>query len=860
MVTHMKTTEEKDKAVESSERRRPQLQKQKGFNDDENQFKTKLSSVKEISVEKPTPMLIKLKQTSLNENLIFKVEQQNKRPVKKQTSLREDILGPAFRRADKTEPCTAYSTAQSSLKRLRDSFSRMTSSVSQSIRISSSDLSESSLKSSLVKMIQQFRTEDRCRSASPSTSEVPLEVRTHPKITRIQSMEMSGSLSPSWRSKDYLTRTISESNTEDVMHKSPSRIFLERKLTREEGSDSSKDSSLQSDTSVDSEDSCVSVIFIPKEALLASKQELAENKNLSPKTRNSSSSSNSDNSIHDNKSPPKSPALTLAQRRALANSRSFSPNSVFSTPVSNSKFVFPEKNDKVPEIVIPSVIVSITDTSSTEESIAQSSFCEISSSSISSKELISSAISLPVTDIDVAVEKSEQGRKDKDIQEDMKENAINEASMPNEPSENTTQVPLWKRRTQTKISLTMERDPVVVVTKRQDGFKKRFVPRMLSYEIFNPETDDIDSDSDASSTPDSASTIFDSEKIWKLRKVFSEAAMNKDLESSDSECDDTATRFAKNRRSTILASGINVPNEKEEEDVCVSDAAGTEIKVIDQTGFSTTPEATKSVLEPLEAAVKEMEKRVEPERDVAPEESFPYRGALSCVAEETEVKSCLGSENSVAVRKQAPSKVASSLRLPSSHGHVRHSIAATEQLDKDKLDFLKDRKVHSLDNTRPRLTLQRRIGEFWEKDRERQILLEFMKEIKDEMDEEVEKLNSSSYPSTSSFGETSTGSSFSSSEYLKPRSTPISNKPQRNNNPKLTPEFRDSSLSLSTSQDSLPSDNGGAPTLHRYYHVFSEGELDRLIERHVPNLDIVSSYYDHANWCVVAEKVQLWTI
>ncbi|GLG93364.1 Uncharacterized protein GBIM_00791 [Gryllus bimaculatus] len=67
-----------------------------------------------------------------------------------------------------------------------------------------------------------------------------------------------------------------------------------------------------------------------------------------------------------------------------------------------------------------------------------------------------------------------------------------------------------------------------------------------------------------------------------------------------------------------------------------------------------------------------------------------------------------------------------------------------------------------------------------------------------------------------------------------------------------------SSLSGSTSQESLPSDNGGgAITFHRYYHVFREGELDQLIERYVENLHIISSYYDHANWCVVAEKVQI---
>ncbi len=46
----------------------------------------------------------------------------------------------------------------------------------------------------------------------------------------------------------------------------------------------------------------------------------------------------------------------------------------------------------------------------------------------------------------------------------------------------------------------------------------------------------------------------------------------------------------------------------------------------------------------------------------------------------------------------------------------------------------------------------------------------------------------------------------------------------------------------------------------RFYHVFREGELDYLINRYVENLHIISSYYDHANWCVVAEKVNVWTI
>ncbi|XP_054660671.1 probable tRNA methyltransferase 9B isoform X1 [Grus americana] len=46
----------------------------------------------------------------------------------------------------------------------------------------------------------------------------------------------------------------------------------------------------------------------------------------------------------------------------------------------------------------------------------------------------------------------------------------------------------------------------------------------------------------------------------------------------------------------------------------------------------------------------------------------------------------------------------------------------------------------------------------------------------------------------------------------------------------------------------------------RYYHVFKEGELAELIERHVPELHITHSYFDHANWCVIAEKTQVWKI
>lgn len=44
-----------------------------------------------------------------------------------------------------------------------------------------------------------------------------------------------------------------------------------------------------------------------------------------------------------------------------------------------------------------------------------------------------------------------------------------------------------------------------------------------------------------------------------------------------------------------------------------------------------------------------------------------------------------------------------------------------------------------------------------------------------------------------------------------------------------------------------------AGSYQRYYHVFKEGELPGLVSK-VSQLLILDSYYDHENWCVVAER------
>jgi len=49
-------------------------------------------------------------------------------------------------------------------------------------------------------------------------------------------------------------------------------------------------------------------------------------------------------------------------------------------------------------------------------------------------------------------------------------------------------------------------------------------------------------------------------------------------------------------------------------------------------------------------------------------------------------------------------------------------------------------------------------------------------------------------------------------------------------------------------------DNLNQDSCLRFYHVFAEGELVELIHLHVPHLRIVEARYEHANWCVIAQK------
>nr|XP_013804921.1 PREDICTED: probable tRNA methyltransferase 9-like protein [Apteryx mantelli mantelli] len=69
-----------------------------------------------------------------------------------------------------------------------------------------------------------------------------------------------------------------------------------------------------------------------------------------------------------------------------------------------------------------------------------------------------------------------------------------------------------------------------------------------------------------------------------------------------------------------------------------------------------------------------------------------------------------------------------------------------------------------------------------------------------------------------------------------------------------TTDSTDSALDSAVSFGDQTADTLDTKAFMRYYHVFREGELCSLVEENMPELQILSSCYDHGNWCIIAEK------
>ena len=254
------------------------------------------------------------KQASLNENLIHseRILEREKlqAEIVKQRSLNDSYL---YGKPEHTEPVTqdGFLASYKRLRIIRDSLGKLSESLE---KIAENDPPASSLKNGFVKMVRQWtdstvvpeegsnsavpKTEPGSEPNGPEQTQLPAESRCASDLSTVPSPSAPEPIStpdradptpPDLSPKPAVAPVTCSRVERRAMYRFASR---ERRTSREESSDSSKENSFQSDTSLDSEDSCVSVIFVPKrDAAMSASEHGVKPRSCSVSSESSGSSS-----------------------------------------------------------------------------------------------------------------------------------------------------------------------------------------------------------------------------------------------------------------------------------------------------------------------------------------------------------------------------------------------------------------------------------------------------------------------------------------------------------------------------------------------------------------------------------------
>lgn len=266
----------------------------------------------------------------------------------------------------------------------------------------------------------------------------------------------------------------------------------ERRHSKEDGSDSSKDSSLQSDTSVDSEDSFASVIFVPK-------SETMSPTNLSP--------------------GPTSPLMKPSNSNTPRIKQSSCPTSprIKQMPLT----LFPlTKQLSSPKPSSSSDTQSLNDDNRPD----RDHLCKESTTEHRSKVASSLAQKYSVPQIPKFKKKTVLNSNcNNSPKESAEASSDSRAERLKKIKELLSQKPGFGTRN------SRSHFPIVRHSSVNNGKLESIakpLPKLLSLELFNPETDDKDSDSSAVSSPDSIDSVIN---VEKNRFTF---ANNKEIEKS----------------------------------------------------------------------------------------------------------------------------------------------------------------------------------------------------------------------------------------------------------------------------------------------------------------------------------------
>ncbi|KAF3429672.1 hypothetical protein E2986_11073 [Frieseomelitta varia] len=862
-----------------------------------------------------------LKQSSMNEELMstdrLEEKERVRRNIMKQASLNEDIIckGKTF----ESLRDSLYSV--NATKRFQLLKSGLTNKIKQST--TNIEVSGISIKNGFVKILQGWKSSEN--DANTANGSIDEASKTNGNDSKVQAA------------------TTPKRETE----------VIERRLSREDGSDSSKDSSLQSDTSVDSEDSFASVIFVPKQEAQPTTEAVIPASGGHQLGSISAPPSPRVKHPPDTNSRMKIISISPLLKQFPATSKSLPPpsppglspcalNPVFTRPFFGSNAVASQQqasgdntvNAKRTEVLNNGCHPPTNEDSQGNKKNIESEICgrnnflegkkpslqtirayRSMTESLEVEEPKTIKDTTPLLPVDDSPDVSLQ---EKGTFEITKEEESRKVRL-NQIKELLKQKPGFATRT--KPSFPLVRRASTTASGRLEAVTK-VLPRLLSLELFNPETDDLDSDSSGVSSPDSVgsviSVISDERYMAKKDNTKSECTESEVLDSSAENVSDPSDVTADE------SSGY-VADSKEDETKTTGDSSSSQ--------SSRLLEAAANVASSLEDAV---------ETAITKTHTKPYP---TQVAQQDSIESSAGSDTKV--------KTKSDIQLPEvedtwNEECRKHLIDFTEKLsenlmhglDENKNDqnildkpFLSKKdldveslppydvsssipnksKYNDLSNTIAWLSnTNNGFNEEMHRSTSDDIMDfvmvsntgEFMNEKEtsslDKQSSEKSYLRSANSIGSSDIGESidntisfsdgsradSTGRLCSSmmsllsntNEYpksyaekrrlqLQRRSASEETPPRYPDNSKrstdclVTTTGSNDSLTGSSSQESLPSDRGGgAITYHQYYHVFREGELDQLINKYVENLHIISSYYDHASWCIVAEKVQVWTI
>ncbi|CAD6991901.1 unnamed protein product [Ceratitis capitata] len=688
-----------------------------------------------------------------------------------------------------------------------------------------------------------------------------------------------------------------------------------RRHSKESGSDSSKDSSLQSDTSVESEDSFASVIFIPKPEQHQQQLNYQQQHQNSNSSSSNSSSSNGGGSAnggechaygsccqHKNATCQKhtngNPTSCLTCLKHQQHSQNQKLPSVPTSPLIMPCPPTPAHSPAAIQAVVtspPQTVAAVTaamamltpPTSLLNEGL-QSQKAEVSA------KINTEAGNNRFSFDEAHIKQHESGKKpeERGVGKVGMEMKITRQIVKNLP-------PIPKFRKQQSLQAIRQTFPIV---RRSSGTASTSIPgmpKLMSLELFNPATDDLDSDSSEASTPNSIDSVISTGKssgntITMEQKVNEKSSPNAE-QSGDLLCaDDTDSGQVNRTRNQphcdtqlngaiphniflneedscplpSLQSNTNtnaqLPLRKEHDFVEFAEQLNVQLlrKIEDKNCADEylSLEARSELTDTLDAHIGvtgelQNKKRNNELRD------------LSAIREELrERRLMLANLSTQPSLQQSPSSSTSSLSSQTRSFTIHEENEEESDERSYSLQLYENCKISKINYKRNRP---------YNLNPETAYLLQEDGDIFEEEEEEAEHDNMCNHPLQNhdqikvgaengaqlSVTATRCDSIERTAETEQTNQVKGEHKAQ---NKQASLENRQSTESWGNSNSSTGSlespSQGGSTTRHRYYHVFREGELDALINHHVNSLHIVSSYYERASWCVVAEKVQVWTI